>query len=85
MTQVRIEIESEIGTSGQPARVLVYERGQLVAEVVAEVELKQGANGGSYHCVTLRKHERDMVGEWSPPQWNVIGNWSPPQWGKQRQ
>ena len=47
MTQVRIEIESEIGTSRCPARVLVYEGSKLVAEVVAEIELKQGT---ASHC-----------------------------------
>ena len=52
---VRVEVESEIGTSRDPAKVLVYEDDRLVAEVIAEVELKQGANGGYYHCVTLQK------------------------------
>ena len=58
MTQVRVVIESEVGTSRRPARVLVYEGGGLVAEVIAEVELKQGADGGYYHCVTLKKVEK---------------------------
>ncbi len=52
---VRIETKSETGTSHEPAKVSVYEDGRLVAEVVAEVELKQGANGGWYRCVTLKK------------------------------
>ena len=52
---VRVEVKSEIGTSCDPAKVLVYEDDRLVAEVIAEVELKQGANGGYYHCVTLKK------------------------------
>ncbi len=57
MSQVRVEIESEIGISRRPARVLVYEGDQLVTEVEAEVELKPGADGGYYHCVTLKKVE----------------------------
>ena len=58
MTQlgnVRVEIKSEIATSDHPACVLVYESDQLVAKVIAEVELKPGADGGYYHCVTLKK------------------------------
>ena len=52
---VRVEFESESGTSRDPAKVLVYEDDHLVAEVIAEVELKPGADGGWYHCVTLKK------------------------------
>lgn len=51
----RVDIESELGTSRRPARVLVYDGDQLVSEVIAEVELKMGADGGFYHCVTLKK------------------------------
>lgn len=54
---VRVEVKSEIATSSEPAKVIVYEDGRLVAEIVAEVELKQGADGGYYHCVTLKKQE----------------------------
>lgn len=57
MTQVRVEVESEMGTSDRPACVLVYEGDHLVAKVIAEVELKPGADGGYYHCVTLKKVE----------------------------
>jgi len=52
---IRIEIESETAVSKRPARALVYENDQLVAEVIAEVDLKQGADDGYYHCVTLKK------------------------------
>ena len=52
---VKVEVKSEIGTSSDPAKVLVYEDDRLVTEVVAEIELKQGADGGWYHCVTLKK------------------------------
>lgn len=54
---VEVEVKSEIGTSRDPAKVSVYENGHLIAEVIAEIELKQGADGGLYYCVTLRKRE----------------------------
>jgi len=40
---VRVNFESESGTSRDPAKVLVYEDDHLVVEVIAEVELKPGA------------------------------------------
>src|SRR3989344_767689 len=52
---VRVEVKSESGCSSEPAKVLVYENDQLVAEVIAKVELKQGADDGWYHCITLEK------------------------------
>ena len=52
---IEVKTESEGGCSDRPARVLVYEDGKLVAEVIATVELKPGADGGRYHCVTLKK------------------------------
>jgi hypothetical protein len=55
MSTVRVEIESEGGTSSTPARVRVYDQDVLVAEVIAKVEPKPGADGGLYPCVTLTK------------------------------
>lgn len=52
---VRVEVESEAGTSRRPARVLVYKGTLLVAEVTAKIEMKQGADGGYYPCVTLKE------------------------------
>lgn len=52
---IRVEIESETATSKRPGYVLVYEDDCLVAEIHARVELKKGADGGHYHCVTLEK------------------------------
>ena len=52
---VKIEIRSESGISRKPARVRVYKGDRLIAEVIAKVELKPGADGGYYHCVTLEK------------------------------
>ena len=50
---VRVETESEVATSRRPARVLVYENEQLVAEIIATIELKQGADGGYYNCIVF--------------------------------
>ena len=68
MTQhgnVRVEIESESATSDHPGRVLVYEHDELVAEILATVELKKGADGGFYNCVTLTKTQvAANIGAW---------------------
>lgn len=55
---IKIKINSEIGTSRDPAKISIYENGRLVAEVIAKVELKQDADGGWYHCVLLEKQEQ---------------------------
>ncbi len=52
-TDVRIEIRSEEATSPLPARVRIYQGETLVREIVASVDLKKGADGGFYPCVTL--------------------------------
>jgi len=52
---VRVEIQSEEAAGNRPARVLVFEDGKIVAEVVARVEMKPGAYDRSYPCVTLEK------------------------------
>lgn len=56
---VRVEIENESVIGGRPARVLVYEDKKLVVEVEGEVHLRPGADGGYYHCVTLKKKGGD--------------------------
>lgn len=58
---VRVKIKSKSVTSREPAKVLIYEDDQLVAEVIAKIEMKQGADGGWYHCVTLRKQEQSSL------------------------
>ena len=57
---VRVEIQSEIVTSDEPAKILNYEGGYPcpAIEVIAEIELKQGADGGWYRCVVLKKQEQ---------------------------
>lgn len=52
---VRVEIHSEVGTSRELARVLIYENEKLVSTVIAKVDLKPGADGGLYSCVTLQE------------------------------
>ena len=48
-----VKLESETGTSANPARVLVYDDDQLVSEITARIEPKQGADGGYYPCITF--------------------------------
>ena len=57
MKQVRVQIYSEVATSRRPARVCVYEGEELIAEVEANIEPKQGADGGYYDCVVLKEVE----------------------------
>ncbi|OGN00150.1 MAG: hypothetical protein A3B91_01910 [Candidatus Yanofskybacteria bacterium RIFCSPHIGHO2_02_FULL_41_29] len=54
---IKVKVRSETGTSRKPAEVLVYENDHLITKVVAKVELKQGADGEYYNCVTLTKLE----------------------------
>jgi len=79
---IRVDIESEVGTSDRPARVLVYNGDQLVVEVVAEVELKQGADSGYYPCVTLKKTECVTPEKPHRHEWDVVRNGPPPHWDK---
>ena len=50
---IRVELESQKGTSNEPARVLIYENDKLIAEIIAKVEMKLGADYGKYPCVEL--------------------------------
>jgi len=50
---IRVETQSEIATSSELARVLVYENDNLVAEVTAQIKPQQGGDGGFYPCVLL--------------------------------
>lgn len=56
---VRVEIKSEEGMSRDLAYVRVYEDDKLVVEITGRVELKMGADGGLYNCVTLEKKEQN--------------------------
>ena len=53
--EVRVELESQVGTSHDPARVRVYQGDQLVTEIVASIDYKQGADGRYHSCVILTK------------------------------
>ena len=55
VSDVRVELKNEIVISGKSARVLVYHGDELVATVVADTELQQGADSGYYHAVVLKK------------------------------
>ncbi|GEM_PF-5141760 len=53
---VRVELEDEITTVGPYyARVCVYKDDMLVAEVHAKIDQEQGADGGYYGVVKLKK------------------------------
>ena len=58
---VRIDIQSESGTSNDPARVRVYENNTLVAERIARIEPMQGADGGWYRCIELENKKLEPV------------------------
>ncbi len=79
---IRVDIESEVGTPDRPARVLVYDGDQLVVEVVAEVELKQGADSGYYHYVTLKKTECVTPEKPHHHEWDAVRDGPPPHWDK---
>lgn len=53
---IRVELVDEITTIGPyHARVLVYDDEKLITEVHAHVEKEQGADGGYYSVVKLKK------------------------------
>ena len=52
---VKVKIKSEQVLFNQPAKIEVYEDDRLVTTIIAKVGLQKGADGGSYHCVTLEK------------------------------
>lgn len=53
MSNIRVELTSEDGTSTIPAEVHVYEGEKLVAHVLAQVKWVQGADGKQYPRVLL--------------------------------
>lgn len=53
--KVRVDLESEVATSGKPARVLVYEDDVLISEIVASIKMEQWKDGIWCHCVKLEK------------------------------
>ena len=59
---IRVVVESEEVATHRPARVLVWEDGKLVVEVVAEIGLQQGADGGYYHRVLLTERRQVAPG-----------------------
>ena len=57
MATVRTEVRSEVATSREPAYVRVYLDEELVAEIIATIALKQGADGGWYDCVIFEQQK----------------------------
>jgi hypothetical protein len=55
---VKVQADSEGVLSGKPAEVRIYENDRLITKVVAKIELKQGADGGYYHCVVLTEETK---------------------------
>lgn len=55
--KVRVDLESQSGTSHDPARILVYADDRLVETITADVESQQGADDGYYPCVILKRIE----------------------------
>lgn len=55
--QIRIEIESQVGTSRNPASIHIYEGDRLIAEIVASTSLQPGADGGYYDCIILESRQ----------------------------
>jgi hypothetical protein len=58
--KIKVQMESETGTSTLPARILIYNSlpgkvDMLVLEITAKIERKPGADGAFYNCVTLEK------------------------------
>jgi len=53
--EIRVEFKSQVVISGEPASVRVFRGEELIAEIVAEIELQRGADSGFYHSVKLTK------------------------------
>ena len=54
MSEIRVECESQVGTSNRPARVLIYDGQQLVMEVEGTIEYQLGADSRQYPCIVLK-------------------------------
>lgn len=55
--KIRVELAQESVVSNTPASVRVYQGEELVTEVVAEIVLQQGADGGHYNAVALVENQ----------------------------
>lgn len=62
-TIIRVEIESESVILDRPAKVFVYKNNKLVAEIVAKIKPRQGADGDYYPAVELQKKEGAEIPE----------------------
>jgi len=50
---IRVEMESQVITMNDAARICIYHHDQLITEIIATVRPQQGANMGIYPCVIL--------------------------------
>jgi len=48
--KVRIELEDQVGTSHDPARIFIYYEENLLVEINSTTDYKMGADGGYYPC-----------------------------------
>jgi len=55
INEIRIGLQPESIILNRPARVSIFAGDQLVAQVIAKIEPKQGADGKFYPCVVLEK------------------------------
>ncbi|MFH1899569.1 MAG: hypothetical protein ABIJ82_03850 [Patescibacteria group bacterium] len=53
--KTKIEFQSEMVLSKEPAKVKIFNNRQLVATIIAKIEYQQGADGGQYPCVVFVK------------------------------
>ncbi len=54
---MRIETVDENGTGSQKATIKVFDDNDgLFTTIVGDITLKQGADGGYYHCVVFTEH-----------------------------
>lgn len=54
---ISVNVRSETATSRKSARVIVYKNNTPIAEIEARIDLEQGADGGQYNVVKLKRKE----------------------------
>ncbi len=66
-TKVRVEGVDEGVRIRRDASVTIYDGDKLVTKVVAKIEKKQGADGGWYDCIVLKKEASTQADRLTPP------------------
>jgi len=59
--ELRVDVRSESVVSGDLARVIVYQNGQKVVEVVGKVKFARGADGGIYPYVSFEVKKTGII------------------------